>query len=101
MDVEFDRDFRFADTHVATGTGRVQDTWDEELLAHVRTLVEEDLKGKRAKEKSGGKQKDFLPSESQKRTVLNVMLSRRTARDEHLCSVVRLLRGIRGDLKVP
>lgn len=45
MDVEFDRDFRFADTHVATGTGRVQHAWDEELLPHVRTLVQEDLGG--------------------------------------------------------
>lgn len=47
VDVEFDRDFRFADTHVATGTGRVQDTRDEELLPHVRTLVQEDLTGKK------------------------------------------------------
>lgn len=46
MDVEFDGDFRFADTHVAIGAGRVQDTRDKELLPEVWTLVQEDLAGK-------------------------------------------------------
>lgn len=46
MDVEFDCDFRFADTHVAIGAGRVQDTRDKKLLPEVRTLVQEDLAGK-------------------------------------------------------
>lgn len=48
MHVEFDRDFRLADTHVATVAGRVQDTRDQQLLPHVRTLVQEDLTGKMA-----------------------------------------------------
>lgn len=47
VDVEFDRDFRFADAHVAVGAGRVQDTRDKKLLPEVGTLVQEDLEGKR------------------------------------------------------
>lgn len=43
MDVEFDRDFRFAGADVTVGAGRVQDAWDQQLLPEVRTLVQEDL----------------------------------------------------------
>lgn len=43
MDVEFDCDFRFAGADVAVGAGRVQDTWDQQLLPEVGTLVQENL----------------------------------------------------------
>lgn len=43
LNVEFDRNFRFADTHVAVGARWVQDTRDEKLLPDVGTLVQEDL----------------------------------------------------------
>lgn len=72
MHVEFDRDFRFADTHVATVAGRVQHARDQELLPHVRTLVQEYLTG----EDSNIKKKilrAFRKSET-KRINLNVKL---------------------------
>lgn len=62
MHVEFDRHFRFADTHVATVAGRVQDARDQELLPHVRTLVQEDLTGKTATQKK----RFYVLSESRK-----------------------------------
>lgn len=46
VDIQFDGGFGFADTHVATGAGGVQDTRDKELLPEVGTLVQEDLTGK-------------------------------------------------------
>lgn len=72
MHVEFDRDFRFADTHVATVAGRVQDARDQELLPHVRTLVQEDLTGKTATEKK--KDLTWLQKSETKRMNVNVKL---------------------------
>lgn len=46
MYIELDCDFRFADAHVAIGTGWVQDTWDKKLLPDIGTLVQKDLTGK-------------------------------------------------------
>lgn len=43
MDVEFDCDFRFADTDVAVGAGWVQNTWDQQLLPEVGTFIQKDL----------------------------------------------------------
>lgn len=43
LNIEFDRDFGFGDTHVAVGAGWIQDTRDEKLLSDVGTLVQEDL----------------------------------------------------------
>lgn len=44
VDVELDCDFWFAGTDIAVGAGGVQDTWDQQLLPEVGTLVQEDLK---------------------------------------------------------
>lgn len=43
MDVQFDRDFGFAGADVAVGAGRIQDTWDQQLLPEAGTLIQEDL----------------------------------------------------------
>ena len=43
MDVEFNCDFRLAGADIAVGAGWVQDTWDQQLLPEVGTLVQEDL----------------------------------------------------------
>lgn len=43
VDVEFDCDFWFAGADIAVGAGWVQDTWDQQLLPEVGTLVQEDL----------------------------------------------------------
>lgn len=45
LDVKLHCDFRFAGAHVAVGTGRIQDAWDEQLLPEVGTFVQEDLVG--------------------------------------------------------
>ena len=45
MDVEFDGDLWPAGTDITVGTGGVQDTGHQELLAQVGMLVEEDLGG--------------------------------------------------------
>lgn len=49
MDIEFDCDFRFADTDVAVCAGWVQYAWDQQLLPEVGTLVQEDLEKRRTK----------------------------------------------------
>lgn len=46
VDVELHGDFGFAGADVAVGTGWVQDTWDQQLLPEVGTLVQEDLQRK-------------------------------------------------------
>lgn len=46
MDVELHGDFRFAGADIAVGAGWVQDTWDQQLLPEVGTLVQEDLQRK-------------------------------------------------------
>lgn len=43
MDVELHGDFGFAGADVAVDAGWVQDTWDQQLLPEVGTLVQEDL----------------------------------------------------------
>lgn len=43
VDIDFDTDFRLAGTHKTIGPRWVQDTWNEQLLPEVRTLVQEDL----------------------------------------------------------
>lgn len=49
MDVEFDCDFRFAGADIAVGAGGVQNTWDQQLLPKVGTLVQEDLEARQIK----------------------------------------------------
>lgn len=61
VNVDFDCDFRFADADVAVSTGRVQDTWDQQLLPEVGTLVQEDLEKRQPKvNMNGGKTAELL-----------------------------------------
>lgn len=43
VDIQFDCDFWFAGADVAVGAGRIQDTWDQQLLPEVGMFVQEDL----------------------------------------------------------
>lgn len=54
VDVELHGDFRFAGADVAVSAGWVQDTWDQQLLPEVGTLVQEDLQ--RRKDQREGSQ---------------------------------------------
>lgn len=44
MHIEFDSDLRLAGTHVTVGIGRVQRTWNQELLPGIGLFVQKDLK---------------------------------------------------------
>lgn len=44
--IKFDRDLGFAGTHVTVGIGRVQRTWNQQLLPGIWLFVQKDLKTK-------------------------------------------------------